>query len=495
MNYAGVQHRLKTRTDAFREWYFSSFTFSVFYLVLAFAALIVIVSLIFWVTIRYFTVQYQYEQLDNEMREIISIGVLEENEIKQIGKVIEVIEQRSGVQNPTGPYVYAFWSASEPVPENITGNLTKIPVFEYDKQGRGKFYLEHQGQTYHYHGRAVRIFNAHVLLVGRKITDNMVLIEPYGGILLALSLIVIGIGGSKIFSNFLTRRMQKFNNTIIDVRRSGDLSRRIPVPNSKDPISNTAKLFNDMMKIIQVTTDQKTVVINTTAHRLSNDIRTVQRNLRLSNEKIGSLETEEYERYDDIFRGVEKAAEAANNMSVHIRKIYKVLRENRRQFVTEECLLTHLHGECMISTPDSEFWKKVKDKSLRVTQSPEDFDSRKIEISSFHLVSAIDDLLDNAAKFTPENGTIKFYIESGDDGVLIVVSNSGRGIESQECERILRVYDGLDEIQTGLGFGLRNVSNTAETHGVDFELNEELPGTAEPGLKASLGPFPLVGTD
>ena len=492
---AGVQHRLKTRTDAFREWYFSSFTFSVFYLVLAFAALIVIVSLTFWLTIRYFTVQYQYEQLDNEMREIISIGVLEENQFNQIGKVIEVIEQRSGVQDPAGPYVYAFWSASEPAPEKITGNLTKIPVFEYDKQGRGKFYVEHEGQTYRYHGRAVRIFDAHVLLVGRKITDNMVLIEPYGGILLALSLIVIGIGGSKIFSNFLTRRMQKFNNTIIDVRRSGDLSRRIPVPNSKDPISNTAKLFNDMMKILQVTTDQKTVVINNTAHRLSNDIRTVQRNLRLSNEKIASLEKEDYKKHEEIFRELEEAAEAAQKMNAHIGKIYKTLRESRKQFVTNECSLIYLYNNCEIAAPDSEFWKKVKDKAIQVIQNPEDFDSRKIEVSRDHIVSAIDDLLDNAAKFTPDEGNIKFCLESGEDGVTIVVSNSGKGIESEESERLLRMYDGLDEIQTGLGMGLRNVSVTAETHGVDFELNEELPGTAEPGLKASLGPFQLVGTD
>ena len=493
MNYAGVRHRLKTRAAAFREWYFSSFAFSVFYLVLAFAALIVIVSLVFWMTIRYFTVQYQYEQLDNEMREIISISVLEVGKQRQIEKFIEVIGQRVSVQDPTGPYVYAFWSANQPVSE-IAGNLTQIPVFEYDRQGRGKFDVLHEGRTYRYHGRAVRLFDAHVLLVGRKITDNMVLIEPYGGILLALSLIVIGIGGSKIFSNFLTRRMQKFNNTIIDVRQSGDLSRRIPVPKSKDPISNTAKLFNDMMKILQVTTDQKTVVINNTAHRLSNDIRTVQRNLRLSNEKIASLESEDHKKQEEIARELKEAAEAADKMNVHIGKIYKTLRESRMQFVTNEYSLSHLNDECEISTPDSEFWKKVKDKCIQVTQNPEDFDSRKIEVSSVHLISAIDDLLDNAAKFTPENGTIRFYLESGEDGVTIVVSNTGNGIDSEERERLLQMYEGLDEVHTGLGMGLQNISSTARTHGVRFELDDESPGTSQPGLKASLGPFPLVGT-
>ncbi|WP_240975907.1 hybrid sensor histidine kinase/response regulator [Chitinophaga fulva] len=88
-------------------------------------------------------------------------------------------------------------------------------------------------------------------------------------------------------------------------------------------------------------------------------------------------------------------------------------------------------------------------------------DSEKLEIAIFNLLS-------NAFKFTPDNGTIIFKVSADAEMVTIVIKDSGCGIEDSVGNRIFekfqRAQDRKESLQTGFGIGLYLVKHFVDKH-------------------------------
>nr|WP_295870299.1 two-component regulator propeller domain-containing protein [uncultured Chitinophaga sp.] len=88
-------------------------------------------------------------------------------------------------------------------------------------------------------------------------------------------------------------------------------------------------------------------------------------------------------------------------------------------------------------------------------------DSEKLEIAIFNLLS-------NAFKFTPDNGTIIFEVDEAADTVTIVIRDSGCGIDGDAGDRIFEKFrqaqDRKESLQTGFGIGLYLVKHFIEKH-------------------------------
>ncbi|GDX41462.1 hypothetical protein LBMAG21_17540 [Armatimonadota bacterium] len=78
-------------------------------------------------------------------------------------------------------------------------------------------------------------------------------------------------------------------------------------------------------------------------------------------------------------------------------------------------------------------------------------------------------LVDNAIKYTSENGNVYLVAESIADDVRIRVSDSGVGIMSQDLPRIFERFYRVDKARSrhsgGTGLGLAIVKNIVEMHG------------------------------
>ncbi|MGC1342605.1 MAG: ATP-binding protein, partial [Candidatus Binataceae bacterium] len=78
-------------------------------------------------------------------------------------------------------------------------------------------------------------------------------------------------------------------------------------------------------------------------------------------------------------------------------------------------------------------------------------------------------LLDNAAKYTPNGGEISITAELADDQVFISVRDTGFGIPKDQIDKIFDLFMQVDTLPTttsrGLGMGLSLVRNLAELHG------------------------------
>ena len=96
------------------------------------------------------------------------------------------------------------------------------------------------------------------------------------------------------------------------------------------------------------------------------------------------------------------------------------------------------------------------------------------------LFQVLVNLLDNAIKFTPEEGKVSLEarLQSDPDAVVIHVLDSGIGIPSSDLPRIFERFYRVDKTrsreQGGTGLGLAIVKHIVETHRGKVEVKSNL---------------------
>jgi len=99
------------------------------------------------------------------------------------------------------------------------------------------------------------------------------------------------------------------------------------------------------------------------------------------------------------------------------------------------------------------------------------------------LVSMIDNLVNNAIKYSPAGGTVMVHVAHEGPHALLTVSDQGPGIPAALRERVFdRFFRNPDQTQSGSGLGLAIVKSVVDRHGGEVTLGE----TAEGGLLATV---------
>jgi signal transduction histidine kinase len=100
------------------------------------------------------------------------------------------------------------------------------------------------------------------------------------------------------------------------------------------------------------------------------------------------------------------------------------------------------------------------------------------------LTQAFSNLLSNAARYTPEGGTVSVTLHCGPKQAVVTVSDTGIGIPEDQREHIFtrfwRSEAARERSRSGFGIGLAVVREIVEQHAgsVTFRSNEPGPGTA-----------------
>jgi PAS domain S-box-containing protein len=97
------------------------------------------------------------------------------------------------------------------------------------------------------------------------------------------------------------------------------------------------------------------------------------------------------------------------------------------------------------------------------------------------LVQVLVNLLNNAAKYTPEGGTIRLAASAEDADAVLRVADTGAGISPRLLPKIFDLFTQddrtLDRAQGGLGIGLTLVRRISELHGGTVEVHS--PGRGQ----------------
>ena len=114
------------------------------------------------------------------------------------------------------------------------------------------------------------------------------------------------------------------------------------------------------------------------------------------------------------------------------------------------------------------FEQVIEQKQFSIT-GLENMESTIISGDQDMLTQVIYNLIDNAVKFTPEGGEIHFDVVHDMQKVYISIRNSGKGISSEEIDRVFDQFYKVDKSRSfdvkGAGLGLYIVKSIVEMHG------------------------------
>jgi len=118
----------------------------------------------------------------------------------------------------------------------------------------------------------------------------------------------------------------------------------------------------------------------------------------------------------------------------------------------------------------------------------------RIDGNALLLRELLNNLIDNALRFTPAGGTVTVSIRRSRDTVLLEVDDTGPGVPAHERELVFdRFYRVLGTDVDGSGLGLAIVREIAEQHDAVVSVNDTHPGQQPPGARFTVR-FAASGT-
>ena len=134
----------------------------------------------------------------------------------------------------------------------------------------------------------------------------------------------------------------------------------------------------------------------------------------------------------------------------------------------------NLNELCMISLEAVKKQAKEKNQALEFLGTPENI---QIYLDKHRIQQALNNLLDNAIKFTPPDGAIQLSTayDPQNETVQISISDSGIGIQHNDFEKIFQPFvqadSRLSREYNGSGLGLALVKSLVEMHGGRVEVH------------------------
>ena len=152
---------------------------------------------------------------------------------------------------------------------------------------------------------------------------------------------------------------------------------------------------------------------------------------------------------------------------------FSKMEEGKKQYTIEET-----NFKTWLEQTVSDYFGKTPLRKFKIyTDISETSESVKIDKNAMKLV--VNNLLDNAVKFSSEDSEIKVTLEKKEEKILLKIKDDGIGITKNEQLRIFeKFYRGKDASHfsaTGTGLGLTIVKQIIEAHGGEIQVESE-PG-------------------
>ena len=120
---------------------------------------------------------------------------------------------------------------------------------------------------------------------------------------------------------------------------------------------------------------------------------------------------------------------------------------------------------------------KAREKNIKLVFEKFDLSFPPVKIDPARVGLALQNLIDNALKYTPKNGTIAVKVEAVDEYLQVTVADNGIGVPKNQMEKLFtKVFRGTNAVKQetdGSGLGLYIVKNIARRHGGDVWANSE----------------------
>ena len=436
-------------------------------LALGYAALfivssLVLVGLLWWRTAAY---------LERETNAVIladtrAIG----DRLRDFGLpgAVETINERAGANGDQNAIYLLVGLFGQPV----AGNLSAWPSEIGRDDGWHLAEMLRSGQSRATQLLSVALPGGFQLLVGRDVEEReRVRALILNGLAWAVgAALVIAAAGGYLTRRALLARVEAISRTSAAIV-PGDLAHRVPERDSADEFDDLARIINSMLDQIQNLIEGVRNVSNAVAH----DLRTPLAEARARLEDILRSQPPTEQIFEEIEATVEDI-DRLIGMSNALLRLAEIDSGVRRSGFRRVDLAEIIEDVADLYRPAAE----AKSIALSVG-APAGLVANG---DPFLLAQAIGNLVDNAIKYAPVQGSVALRLDRrGAGDVEVAVVDDGPGIPDEEKHRVTqRFYRGdSSRAKAGVGLGLSVVASVAKLHGGSLVLTDN-----HPGLTASL---------
>lgn len=169
---------------------------------------------------------------------------------------------------------------------------------------------------------------------------------------------------------------------------------------------------------------------------------------------------EKKENLNKIIQGIDRATHMVNQL----------LTLTRIEPNTASTLYTPLNLYNVISFCIAEYTALASKKEITITLDGDK--NASIKAYKDGLILAVNNLLDNAIRYTPPKGTITINIAQTDNHIILTIQDSGPGIEPQNKEKVFdQFYRIPGTNEEGCGIGLAIVKRVLDLHKAHIHLH------------------------
>ena len=270
----------------------------------------------------------------------------------------------------------------------------------------------------------------------------------------------------------IIRLITKKFSRILDVMqkfKQGDLRARVQVSSVGD-LQQVGVIFNEMADILTKNVEQlkevevlRRELVANVSHDLRTPISVIQGYIETLQMKSGTLTAVERERYLNII------SETAAKLKKLVSELFELskLEANQVEPVKEPFFISEL-----VNDISSKYQLIAKEKNIHITALlSKELPPVYADVSLIERV--MQNLIDNAIRFTPEGGSIIIKTNERDDHVEITVEDTGAGIPENEQEKIFgRYYRGnnFTDLKNNTGLGLAIIKKILDLHDSSLDL-------------------------
>lgn len=269
------------------------------------------------------------------------------------------------------------------------------------------------------------------------IQELLPIISRATGILIINSLII-----GLILIRIVSKRMLDPLEKIVEAAKkvtAGNFDVRLETKR-KDEVQTLVENFNYMVSELSNTECLQKDFIDNVSHEIKTPINSIQGFAKLLEDD--NLTKEEKEEYIEI---ILEESDRLLNLSTSILELSKLQHQEKITKRDEINLTEQIQKAITLLEP------KWKEKQLTISFSP----SNSYFYGDENLIYQVwINLIDNAIKFSKENGNIDISIEESKDEIIVKIKDNGIGMKKGEIKKIFTRFYQVDTSHSGKGSGL-----------------------------------------
>ncbi len=309
----------------------------------------------------------------------------------------------------------------------------------------------------------LRLADGGVLVIGRNVEqlDELRVVVTRAlelGIIPAL-LLALGFG---ILLGHRTNQRIRAAQQVLNRVRDGSLAERLPVRHSGEDFDQLSIGVNHMLGEVERLLGELQNVGNNIAHDLRTPLSRVRTMLERAR-RTGSTREELAQAIDRAVLGLDQAA----GIITALLRIAEIEHRQPGTAMLPVDLAAVAQEAVELYGPIAE--AKHIELGLTVAEAP------AIQGDHDLLFEALANLLDNAIKFTPEDGRVRLSVKATPPGPVVEVADTGPGIPADRRSQVFARFHRLDKSRhvAGAGLGLSLVQAIARMHGFSIAVGDE----------------------